>query len=395
MDISAWHAWRGHGDHLAMSAYASIQPPADSSAGTRLHFLREIDSLDARGVSPLPQDLPPKVRHLFESTQIPDWLRQYGDVERATANACQIFHDDIVAFVIALLCKSLPECYAGRRGAAVLAYTGALGDPNYANPIVQDTLVRRVVETAVFVRNVHRDSLWKGADPVAIRTIHKVRLFHCGIRTMIEQRNARGVQAWDFDDLGVPINQQDMVATNLAFALQSMKGAAALGVRLSTRDRADILLHWARIGYHLGIEEQLLREFLERPDELWGLVVKEEMRSSEQGHALTAAMNSFLHAKLFHAFHNTHLPEFFMTKLMDSAAQEAVDLRSLPKPNGSATAILLSTFFRVVHRVLLSVPIVGKMLLNFIGSEIVDVTVAAWAGKRNPHITLSRELEGV
>jgi len=395
MDEAAWTQWRGQDDPLAMEAFAAISPIHADSPRSRLHFLHEIDELDGSGLSPIPMDLPQEVRKLFALVQYPEWLRSYGEVEKATANACRIFHEDVVAFVIALLCKSLPECYAGRRGAAVLAYTGALGEPNFDNPVVQDTLVRRVVETAVFVRNVHRHDRWQGTDPVAVRTIHKVRMFHCGVRTMIERRHSNGEQFWDYADLGIPINQQDLVATNLAFALQSIRGVRQLGVKLSDQDCSDIMLHWARIGYHLGIEEPLLRDFLENPQQLWDMVVKHEMNPSVQGHTLTRAMDSFLHLKLFHAFHNAHLPELLMKKLMDPVAQQAVSLGELPKPSGGKLVGLIGAVLFVVHSVFLSIPLVGKWLLNLVGAGIVEITVAAWAGERKPNITLSKELEGV
>jgi hypothetical protein len=242
MTDAEWEALRQRTDQVGMAAFAAISPSeGEGTRVSRLHFLHEIDRLDGEVLVPLPADLPAEVCALFQDTAVPEWLRQYGNSEEIQQQACTVFYDEVVGFVIALLCKSLPEWYAGARGAKVLAYTGALGEPNYDHPQVQDTLVRRVVETAVFLRNMHRHDMWKGPDPVAVRTVHKVRLFHCGVRTMIERRSASGQHEWDTNYWGVPINQADMLATNVAFSLQAIRGARKLGANVSPEAERAIL----------------------------------------------------------------------------------------------------------------------------------------------------------
>ncbi len=395
MTDAEWTPLRRRTDPKGMAAYAAISPNAsqDSKAG-RLHFLHEIDRIDDGHLASLPADLPPAMRTLFEDTAIPEWLKRYGDVAGMQQTACTVFHDDVVSFVIALLCKSLTECYAGERGAKVLAYTGVLGEPNYNDPGVQDTMVRRVVETAVFLRNMHRHEMWHGADPVAVRTIHKVRIFHCGVRTMIERRHASGIQQWDEAYWGVPINQADMLATNVAFSLQAIRGARKLGARISAEDERSIMVHWARIGYHLGIDEDLLTWFIEKPADVWDMVARNEFAPSEHGFALTSAMVKFLQNKVFFAVTNAHLPELFMRKLMDPKAVTAVHLERLPKVAAQPMVVVVSTIMLILHSIILRIPGVGKRLLDMIGSGIVEITVAEWAGDRNPWITLSKELEG-
>ncbi len=393
MTDAEWRELRFRDDPSGMTAFATMC--TQNGQQNRIHLLHEIDALDDGVAKPLPVDLPFAVRELFMDTAIPQWLTEFGHVEQLQTTACNVFHQDIVGFVLALLCKSLPECYAGANGAKVLAYTGALGEPNYSNPHTQNTMIRRVVETAVFVRNVHRREMWEGTDPIALRTIHKVRLFHCGVRMMIEQHSRDGIAQWNTEQLGIPINQQDMLATNLAFALQSMRGAAKLGVRISAHERHAILVHWARIGHHLGIDQSLLREFIVSPEDLWDRVVRDEFRASPQGHVLTSAMVSFLQQKVFSTFQSSHLPELLMRKLMDKEAVTAVQLANIPPSNSNRVLLVLQAALILIHDLIISIPIVGKYMLNRIGADIVDITITAWAGERNPHITLSSELETI
>ncbi|MGH2726932.1 MAG: oxygenase MpaB family protein, partial [Actinomycetota bacterium] len=106
---------------------------------------------------------------------------------------------------LVLICSSLPECYAAKKGVQVLRLTARLAtDPK-----------RRVVETAQMVLDVMSPG---GMQPGArgYRTVRKVRLMHAGVRYLIlhDPRIARNGESgkeviWSAD-WGLPINQEDM-----------------------------------------------------------------------------------------------------------------------------------------------------------------------------------------
>lgn len=380
------------GGEAAINSVLSM--PDDAGHGPRLQFLHEIDAVDGDAVRPLPTDLPPAVREFFEHVDLPAWLTQWGDVDAAHETAIDLFDEEVVLFVLALLCKALPECYAGAKGAAVLAYTGKLGDANYEDPRVQDTLVRRVVETAVFVRNVNTIENWKGATPRAIRTIRKVRLFHSGVRRMILSRpDPHTGQPWDINDMGYPINQQDTVGTLLAFCLLSMQGAEKMGASISRDQRNAMLLHWAVVGYHLGIEDEVLKSFLTDPEALWQRIKDTQFAPSPQGAALTGALASFMSTHLFIVQHRAHVPVLLMRYLLDKKAANAVNLNALGPAHTTWFYTLIGLILRIGHLLMFMLPVIGPWLIRRLGKDVMELTIEGWAGTRKPQITISDELE--
>ena len=388
-----WEELRLEEDPDSLAVIKAVMDSAGGNDMSRLHFLHEVDHVDDDGLKPLPEDLPQAVKDYFNDTSTPDWFAEYGDIEAARRRAIDIFDEDIVAFIIALLCKALPECYAGANGAEVLAYTGQLGEPNYTDPKMRDTLVRRVVETAVFVHNVNHESYWEGANHRAVRTIRKVRLFHSGIRLMIERHDAQGIRDWDFDKLGAPINQQDLVSTLMAFSLLSIRGVRRMGVKLSTEDEEALMLHWALVGHHLGIKESILRDFIEDAGALWERTIETQFAPSEAGASLTGALAYFMSTHIFVVEHKAHLPILLMRKMMDPRAQPCVHLDRLGPAYDTKFYESVGWIIHIIHNLLLDIPFLGKWILDKIGDEVMELTIEGWAGSRHPRVTLSKELE--
>lgn len=81
----------------------------------------------------------------------------------------------------------------------------------------------------------------------------RVRLVHAIVRRHVGRRDD-----WDRARDGVPINQMDMAATQLAFSALFLLGVRTLGVFLS-RDDGRAVMHLMRYsGWLMGIEEQFL-----------------------------------------------------------------------------------------------------------------------------------------
>jgi len=96
---------------------------------------------------------------------------------------------------------SLPYCYLGADGAKVLYFSERIRNDTY----------KRLLETGNFLKAVMNYDNWSEQNIFAICL--KVRLLHASIRYFTLNSNS-----WDMS-WGFPINQKDMLGTNLAFAL--------------------------------------------------------------------------------------------------------------------------------------------------------------------------------
>lgn len=85
-------------------------------------------------------------------------------------------------------------------------------------------------------------------------TLH-VRLIHSLIRRRVQR-----MPEWDNSEWGLPVNQTDMAATQLAFSVIFLLGSRALGVPLTPSDGRAVMHLWRTIGWLIGIDERWLPE---------------------------------------------------------------------------------------------------------------------------------------
>lgn len=219
---------------------------------------------------PLPPGLPGCVRRFLEET---DALPAQID-SAVVRSGEEMFCRHGVACVTALFCSALPQTYCAHRGAAVLVETGRM---------VSD-LDRRVLETAQFIIDVMAPG---GLEPGGrgVRSAQKVRLIHAAVRHLCLARGD-----WPSRELGVPVNQEDLAGTLLAFSLVIPTGLEALGVELAATERDAYYHTWQCIGHLLGIDPVLIPDSLAEAEELYGLVRRRQMGPSEAGRTLAAAL---------------------------------------------------------------------------------------------------------
>lgn len=123
-----------------------------------------------------------------------------------------------------------------------LMFTGAL----------QGGAARRATETRAFWVDVTRENGLARNAPGFRSALH-VRMMHGVLRHRIHKH-----PDWSDAQWGVPINQGDMLATNLAFSLVFITVLASLGVRFSRQERDGIMHLWRYVGYLMGIDETIL-----------------------------------------------------------------------------------------------------------------------------------------
>lgn len=356
-------------------------------------YLHKIDEWDTPNTDPS-VDMPAAVRVLLQDTSLPEWIASIPDLDGAIERSCNLFQEYATEFILALLCKSLPECYAAGKGSDVLVYTGQLGEPVRGHPGADDAMVRRVMETAVFVRNVMIHENWT-SSLIAIRTIQKIRMFHCGIRVMIDKRNAAHSKPWDFAELGQPINQMDMAGTLLTFSQQACRGARALGVEISEQQEREFILHWIVIGHHLGINEDVLRAIYAKPAEVWDDIAELEfgLTPLKSGVTLVNALQNFIEKHVFTEVQFLHVSSLLMEDLMEPRAQKVVLTGAFARKEAHAFERLVAFVLKMLHKFLLALPFARRSTIRRLGMGLIQTTIERWANGRKPVITIENELE--
>ncbi len=88
---------------------------------------------------------------------------------------------------------------------------------------------------------------------MGFRAVLKVRLLHSRVRLMIRKSSN-----WDphADNVGIPINQEDMVATLLSFSINILETLCIVGAPVLQEEKASYLFIWRYIGYLIGIKEE-------------------------------------------------------------------------------------------------------------------------------------------
>lgn len=318
-------SYRLKGDELADKAVAALFAQPEKAALWRQQ-LREV-----RGNStPIPSEFPQEVKDCFEqSAQLPAWANPSLMAVGARFFA---FHSQDIMSLLGYY--SLPYCYASATGVQVLHQSERMG---------YDT-VKRLAETGSFVFDVLKENAFQPTG-FGLRSIQQVRLLHASIRYHLLQRGN-----WPTEEYGHPINQEDMLGTNLSFSLIVLRGLRKLGHIIQPKEIEAYMHLWAVIGYVMGIEESLIPQTAK---EAYWIEQKSTMRSfrpSEEGRSLTQALLKSMEELspdfLPKGFSNTYM-RFFL-------GEEIADIIEVPKVNWSIGMVKsrvywnrLTNFFQV------------------------------------------------
>lgn len=132
--------------------------------------------------------------------------------------------------------------YHSHAATKALAFTGRL----------DQMAQRRLAETALFVLQVFQIDALRRFGP-GLKTAVRVRLIHAQIR-----RHLMRSPAWRSEEWGLPINNADMAATNVAFSIGMLSSVRQLGFRFTTDEADDVMLLWRYSGYLSGVDVGLL-----------------------------------------------------------------------------------------------------------------------------------------
>ena len=210
-----------------------------------------MDYMASRGFPLKPQDdllqvrYPPYIQtHIDEFvryySRVPDWVDP-AQLERGQS----VFLRYTGAITVSLYHRSLVAGFSIPKIARVVCSTAYLAPPSSAEQVGH-----RLQDTGALVASC----MGFGSAPLlpggeAWRTALYVRILHAKVRrTLLQQKK------WDVDQYGIPINQEDMAATLLAFSINALDGVEFVGgMAVPKQDQEDYLALWRYIGWILGV----------------------------------------------------------------------------------------------------------------------------------------------
>ncbi|MBY0496608.1 MAG: DUF2236 domain-containing protein [Cyanobacteria bacterium] len=269
-------AARMRGDDLADATVADVFKAGDTAAVAKL--LSTLMRDDQK-----PGDLP---------APVVEYLKKTGETIARTPETAaageRLFSEHGPEIMMLLCCYSLPSSYAAKKGVQVLHRTAYLAKrPN-----------RRLFETSQFIVDVLSPG-GLGPGGRGVRTAQKVRLMHAAIRHLILVDKAA---PWDASELGVPINQEDLLGTLMTFSSLILDGLAKLGVRLTPQEQESFLAAWLVVGVLMGIEPQLLPRNVADAKATTALIERRQIAESPQGREMTAALLGMMQSNMPHPF---------------------------------------------------------------------------------------------
>jgi hypothetical protein len=218
-----------------------------------------------------PAGLPEGIRRYLDETDDLPFLDP--EQVRLGQEVFELYGSEVL---MALGLYSTPAAYAARRGAQVLHRTAYF----------ENRTMSRIWETTQFVVDVlTRGGLAAGG--MGVRTAQKVRLMHAAIRHQLVSDPAR---PWDFADLGVPINQEDMAGTLMEFSCVVLEGLDRMGIALAPRQKEAVFQTWRAVGRIIGVTEELIPDNLDDARVLTRKIAQRQIAESLEGRQLTAAL---------------------------------------------------------------------------------------------------------
>lgn len=178
-----------------------------------------------------------------------------------------VFEKYAVPITAILALYSLPYCYAGENGSKILVQSKYLVE----NPR------KRLEETGEFLFAIGSQNAFD-EDGFGFLQCVKVRLLHAGARFYSKVQDE------------VPVNQEDLLGTNLAFSLIVIRGLQKLGVALSDAEKQAYLYLWNCVGKLLGIDSKLLPQDIRQASILERAIRSRQFRPNADGKKLTQAL---------------------------------------------------------------------------------------------------------
>lgn len=288
---------RKEGDSLADNAVADLM--------TDLSLVKEINTWDT-----IPRTLSPRfpdgIRAFFGFYAVP-----YIDKNPMTIHKAQQFFGQYGPLYLSMLgFYSLPYTYAFADGAEVLVRSRR----------IVGEIEMRLAETASFVMEIFRPGAFTSDERVLL-VLLKVRLIHAFSRAMILKYGTDWKPGW-----GTPINQEDMIGSNLAFSLLVLRGMQKSGASLEMAKKKVLLDYWKMVGHYLGIRMDFWPENIKEAFVLEKMIRNRHVRPSSSGSFLVRTLIKH-YEKRFNQTSISPLVESIISHFVGKEISEALTIR--------------------------------------------------------------------
>lgn len=218
---------------------------------------------------------------------------------------------------------SLPYAYAFGDGAEVLVRS---------KRILSD-IGRRLGETGSFILDVFKPGAFL-TKKKAFLTCAKVRLIHAFSRYFISK------YAHDWNDAyGKPINQEDLIGTNLSFSLIVIRGWKKMGFNVTSKEVSMIMQYWKWIGRLMGIQEDYWPDNPKEAFALEKLIRKRHLKSTDAGHQLIQALIVYYKSSIPDPLISTQV-EPILNFFLGKEASKALGIQSSIPVNGELLGLV-------------------------------------------------------
>jgi hypothetical protein len=263
----------------------------------------------------LPDHFPIEVVNFFTWMKTPPIFVEAEKVQRAQ----RFFEANGTLYLTLLGFYSLPYSYAFADGAQVLVRSKR----------IMEDVGKRLTETALFVLECFLPGSFI-ADTNNLLSLAKVRLIHAFSRFFIKNHALDWKPEW-----GLPINQEDLLQTNLVFSFLVMRSMRKIGLAVPEEEVVASLHYWKLIGYYLGIDMDYWPDTAREAYFLEKCIRNRHLKGSEAGEKLTKVLIDY-YREFFQNPGITRLAEDMVAFLLGDKAADAVGLK---RPSPFATPV--------------------------------------------------------
>lgn len=223
--------------------------------------------------APIPDDVVPGIRKFMEAPVVyPEWVNVAQLHE-----AYNLFYRTPLEVLLVLFLKSFPQFLADADAAQVFFRM------NFFNPKTIRRFTFEMVQIMFDIMSPGGLFVEPPPEGEGVTALKKLRLHHSVIRFQLY--NEPKLKPWN-PAWGVPINQEDLLCSLLAFSLWNLDGLKQLRISLAPREQEATLLLWKVIGYLLGLREELQPANLADGREMLHQIGLRQFRPSEAGTTL-------------------------------------------------------------------------------------------------------------
>jgi hypothetical protein len=263
---------------------------------------------------------------LCNEDRLPDWADS-NKMNQASA----LFRANGNEFLFMLGIVSLPYCYAAAKGAISLYHTEK----------IRKNTEKRLLDTTSFIIEIMKEGAFSGSGN-GFLAVKLVRLRHAIARYHL----CKVPQVSALEEM--PINQEDMAGTNLAFSYVALKAMPAIGVKFSVDTQNAYLHYWSVIGYLMGLNIELLPNDLRSAFWLEKRIAQRQFKPSNEGFELTRQLVNHYKAQIPNKA-TTLLIDSLMRHLLGAEVAKIIGLRS-------------NTFFNPIDQMMALLPLFKKYI---------------------------------